>query len=375
MPELWLGYGESDVILDIKYENILDIAKTDFSLLNNESLNLELEKEIKLNNSTLILNFNPFTQMIPILKIIYEKSKIHGINDLEINTLSTNIPLKIRRELNNNGISIRKIDSSEIINKIKHFNKTIILEKIEYDPFFGYKGASTELMRSSFPNEMNQAYSSIIDKVPQPGVISEPFGISLESSKILNIETIHVIANNAGINSIFCGDIESSSKKSTEVLDKISKRKIEKSKSAFISGNSNFNIQSTFSNSLNLLWNNYQAVKEKGIIILLCENKMGLGNGALLQYIENRLDQCGLNKFQYIKDLEHINYLRLIKDKFDIYAISTLPKIYLNKLGIKTVSRIQEGLETILKQYGKYTKISIILNSELTRIIEHNIQQ
>jgi nickel-dependent lactate racemase len=123
------------------------------------------------------------------------------------------------------------------------------------------------------------------------------------------------------------------------------------------------------------LWNNYQAVKENGTIILLSENKMGLGNGALLQYIENRLDQSGIKKNQYVKDLEHFNFLNLIKDKFDIYAISSLPRVYLNKLGIKTVSRIQEGLETILMRYGKNSKISIILNSELTHTSEPNIHQ
>ncbi len=203
----------------------------------------------------------------------------------------------------------------------------------------------------------------------------EPLNISLETSKISHIETIQVIANNDGINSIYCGDIESSFKKSIEEFNKISKRKIEKSKSAFISGNSNFNIQSTLGNSLNLLWNNYHAVKENGTIILLSENKMGIGNGALLQYVENRLDQSGIKKNQYVKDLEHFNFLNLIKDKFDIYAISALPRVYLNKLGIKTVSRVQEGLETILMRYGKNSKISIILNSELTHTLEHNIHQ
>jgi hypothetical protein len=97
---------------------------------------------------------------------------------------------------------------------------------------------------------------------------------------------------------------------------------------------------------------------------------MGLGNGALLQFIENRLDQTELKKNQYKKDLEHINYLNLIKDKFDIYAISTIPKVYLNKLGFKTLSKIKDGLETILMNHGKNSKILIISNSEITRILE-----
>jgi hypothetical protein len=377
MPEIWLGYGDSEVILDIKYENILDINKTDFSLLDNESLYLELENKIELHNSTLVLNFNPFIQMTPILKVINEKIKRFNVNDLEINTLSSaSIPLKVRRDLNDSGITIHRLERGDILDKIKRFNKTIIIEKVEYDPFFGYKGAATELMRCSFPNEMNQAYSTVIDKIPQPGAITEPLNISLESSKTLNLSTINVIANKDGINSIYCGDIENSFKKSIEEFAKITKRNVEKSKSAFISGNSNFNAQSTLSNSLNLLWNNYQAVKENGTIILLSENKMGIGNGALLQFIEGRLDQSGLKKYRYTKDIEHINFLNLIKDKFDIYAISTLPKVYLNKLGIKTISRMQEGLETILMRHGKHSKILIVLNSELTQTLEYNnIQQ
>ena len=82
-----------------------------------------------------------------------------------------------------------------------------------------------------------------------------------------------------------------------------------------------------------------------------------------------------MKKNQYVKDLAHFNFLNLIKDKFDIYAISALPRAYLRKVGIKTVSTIQEGLETILMRYGKNSKISIILNSELTHTLEHNIHQ
>jgi nickel-dependent lactate racemase len=370
MPEIWLGYGDSEVILDIKYENILDNNKAEFLLLDNESLNLELEDKIQLKNSTLILTFTPFLQMIPILKDIKEKSNRFELNNIEFSTLSKNIPFKIKRILNDNGITINRIENNEVLNVMKSFEKTILLEKIEYDPFFGYKGASTELMRSSFPDKMNHAYSTIIDKIPQPGIITEPLNISLEASKTLNFESIHVIANNNGINSIYSGDTEYSFKNAIEIFDKISKKKIEKAKSVFITGNSNFNLQATLSNSLNLLWNNYQAVKENGIIILLSENKLGLGNGALLQFIENRLDQTELKKNQYKKDLEHINYLNLIKDKFDIYAISTIPKVYLNKLGFKTLSKIKDGLETILMKHGKNSKILIISNSEITRILE-----
>ena len=101
----------------------------------------------------------------------------------------------------------------------------------------------------------------------------------------------------------------------------------------------------TLGNSLNLLWNNYHVVSENGIIILLSENRGGVGNGTLLKLIENRLDLVGLNKYQYSKDLEHINFLKMLREKYEIFLISSLPRIYSDKLGLKSLQRIKDGLE------------------------------
>ena len=371
MPEVWLGYGDTEVILDIKYENILDNVKPQFSLLNTESLNLELANKIKLKNSNLIIIFTPFLQMIPILKYIYQEyKKQNNSSSLEFNTTSKYIPFKIKRILNDNGIYINRIENKEILNKIKNVDKTIILEKVEVDPFFGYKGPSTELIRTCFSNEMNIAFSTIYDKLPQPGQITEALKISIEKSRAINCDVINVISNNDGINSIYIGEMEESFKKTIKILNSISKIEVDNSKSAFITGNSNFNIQATLNNSFNLLWNNYNAVKENGIIVLLSENKNGLENGALLQFIEGRLDLNDLKKKQYIKDLEHINFLNVIRDKFKIHIISSIPKVYLHKLGLKPIPRVKDGLKTILFEQGKRSKILIVPNYELTRIIQ-----
>ncbi|MGN6349721.1 MAG: hypothetical protein ACTHLL_08245 [Candidatus Nitrosocosmicus sp.] len=368
MPELWLAYGDSEVILDIKYENILDDVRPQFPTLDNMSLFLELENKLKLKNSNLILNFTPFFHMMPILKYIQDESKKQDVK-VEIISTSKYIPFKYKKVLSDYGIQINRIDNKDILNKIKSFDTTIIIEKIEFDPFFGYKVPSSELTRACFSNDMDQAYSSIIDKLPQPGIITEALNIATEKSKTINFESINVVANNEGINSINIGEAEESSRKSIEKFNTISKTTSEKSKSVFISGNSNFNIQANLSNSLNLLWNNFDATKESGIIILLSENKYGVGNGALLHFIESRLDQSGAKKYQYIKDLEHINYLNQIKDKFDLNCISTLPKVYLNKLGLKPISRIKDALGSVLSKNGKNSKILIISNSEITKVV------
>ncbi len=366
MPEIWLGYGESEVILDIKYENILKNIKSEYSLMDSGSIERELDTKIDLKESTLVLIFNPFYQMTSILEFINKKWKNSGFNNIEFDIVSKNIPSKYKKDLIERGIVINKIDENDISNRISKFENLVILAKIEYDPMFGYNEISNNIIKSCYANEMNQAYSFIIDKLPQPGISGEALKFSNETLKRkLNFQPIYVIANNQGINSIYCGDIEKSFYEAIEQFNKISQPTIERSKTVFLSGNSNFNIQSTLSNSLNLLWNNYHTVKENGTIILLSENRFGIGNGALMYFIEGRLDQGGMNKYQYVKDIEHINFLNLLKDKYDIYLISTVPAIYLEKLGLKTITKIKEGLDKTIAKYGKYSKSTIISNSEL----------
>ena len=253
MPEIWLGYGNSEIILDIKYENILYNIRSEFQLLDNESLNKELEKIPQLKKNVQILNFNPFVQMIPILRYINQKSKEIDVNNFEINTVSRNIPQKVKKILTEDGMTINKIEGQHILEKIKVFEQTIIIENIEYDPLFGFKGAATEIIRSSFPNEMNDIYSSSVEKYPQSGIKNSALNISNEISKKLDYEPIHVISNNDGINSIFTGNQNNSFSDAIDKFSNISKKKIDKSKSSIISGNSNFDIQSTLSNSLELV--------------------------------------------------------------------------------------------------------------------------
>ena len=43
---------------------------------------------------------------------------------LKFNTLSKNIPLKIKRVLNDKGISINRIENNEVLSKAKTFDNT-----------------------------------------------------------------------------------------------------------------------------------------------------------------------------------------------------------------------------------------------------------
>ncbi len=368
MPEIWLGYGDSEIILDIKYENISNIPRPAMNRLDLEKLEIEIRNKIVIQESTLILITSPFFFMLPILTFIQNISKELNIENIEYYILSKSIPQRIKQQLNEKGISLGRLASKEVLEKVNKFSRTILIDRIEYDPVFGYTGSPVRLLRECYPDEMNQVYAFIFNSLPQPGKYSEPLKLAIEVTSKISSQSIHIISNNEGIDSIFIGDSAYSFNEAIQRFKVITQPIAEYSKCAFISGNTNYSCQMTLGNSLNLLWNNYHVVREHGMIILLSENSGGVGNGTLLKLIENRLDLTGLNKYQYSKDLEHINFLNILREKYEIFLISSLPRIYSDKLGFKSLQRIKDGLELVIEKNGKYSKSVIIPNSEITLV-------
>jgi nickel-dependent lactate racemase len=368
MPEIWLGYGDSEIILDIKYENISQVLRPSMNKLDLITLENEIKSKIVIQESTLILITSPFFFFLPILSVIQNMSKELNIEKIEYCILSKSLPQRVKQQLNENSITIGRLASEEVLEKVKKFDNIILIDRIEYDPVFGYAGSPVRLLRECYPDEMNQVYTLIFDSLPQPGTYNEPLKLAVEVTSKMSCQSIHVISNNEGIDSVFIGDLSYSFNEAIQKFKSITQPSAGSSKSAFISGNTNFSCQMTLGNSLNLLWNNYHVISDNGIIILLSESRGGVGNGTLLKLIENRLDVAGLNKYQYSKDLEHINFLKMLREKYEIYLISSLPRIYTDKLGLKSLQRIKDGLDLVIEKNGKYSKSIIIPNSEITRV-------
>lgn len=366
MPEIWLGYGETEVILDIKYENILKIANPNLEKMTDERIQTTISKDIEIQESTLIMFVTPFRFMSSLIKIFHNKLIEEKVSSWEICIVSTPFSHRTRQLLSEYNVNFTRISTNQIIDKISSFKNVILIDKMEFDPIFGYAGTYSRLVRHCYPEIMNQIYPTILNQIPRPGELTEALKIAVEHITKRNYQMINVISDSVGIDSIYIGNSSQLFFQTASLFKQKSTVESSQSKSGIFSGFTNFNLQKTLSDSLNLLWNNIQSVSQNGTIILLSENRDGIGHGAISKYIEGRLDFDGLNKYNYIKDIEHLNFLQACKENYDIILISTLPKLYLEKLGIKSMQKIKDGLDYLLKNNGKYHKINIIPTSEIT---------
>ncbi|MFQ5497442.1 MAG: transcriptional regulator [Nitrosopumilus sp.] len=351
MPEIWLNYGITDVVLDIRAENLEQKIDSDGKILDdsaiNEKLNsLDLSKPMEL----VVLHNSKSVQKVisslfalceqkskPFPKILAEK-KI-------LNLVKSGLP---------EGSSINEFDDVDISN-----SNLIFMGEMEFDGLFGYETISTRLIKKFGSESMVSAYAKRHGNMPAPGQHTESFIEAKKFTDNFEIQGIEIVANSEGIIDFSMGH-PSETLSSTKILESNSIKDVGQHKTMIISTGkdaSNDNLGKSFSS----LWNCSGAIKKDGLAILVAECKGGLGSDAIQQYIEDRLTLEQLrNPTKYISGMEDLLFLSEIQKNFQIGLVSILPEFYAKKLNMISLPGIKYSMDYILKTQGARQKVAVV---------------
>ena len=191
MPEIWLNYGITDVVLDIKAENLEQKIDSDGKIMDDsaitEKLNtLDLSKPMELvvlHNSKSILKIisSLFTlceqKSKPFPKILAEK-KI-------LNLVKSGLP---------EGSSINEFDDVDISN-----SNLVFMGEMGFDGLFGYETVATRLIKKFGEESMLSAYAKRQGNLPTPGQYPESLTEAKKFADNFEIQAIEIIANSEGI--------------------------------------------------------------------------------------------------------------------------------------------------------------------------------
>ena len=367
MPELWFKYGITDVVLNIRYENLLKhITASSFALLSDDQIKSCLN-DVTLTQDTMIFALSDTKSAAMVISILVQLARSRGIPDIRVGVLPR-IQAVLKSNLADKTILTNQIDQDSFHSKIKHHRQVIFVSQITYDPLFGYNGTPTILVRNYMHDHMLEALNARQDNLPKPGVIGPPLDVVLSSNKDLPAKSIQIIANSFGIAGICYGSIVGSFEEAIRQLNSIAVVNADLTKSAIIDASSETGPHSTLLDSLNSLWNIIHIVRENGSAVLLSENSGGLGGRALEMYVEGRLDveQSSDNLSEYIEGLEHLIYIKELSQKYQLGIMSTLPQYYLKtKLGIKTYGGMKNVIEELLAKHGKNAKILVVSDPDI----------
>ena len=365
MPEIWLKYGTTDIVLDIKFENLLKHVSSDYPLLTDDEIKSAL-KDVIIGDNTLIFALSGSRSVAKITTMLSQMVQSKGYEKLTVDVLP-HVAEALKMYITDTKISLRRIDYLSLQERLHRFQNVIFISHVTYDPLFGFSGTPTLVLRNFMKDKMSEAFKSRQNDLPSAGNKGTPLQIALCYCENISALSIEVVANYHGIAGIYYGNILQCFNDAVTKLSTISTIKTEPTKSAIISTSSEISPHLTLTNSLNSLWNSSHIVKEGGSVVLLAENKQGIGGGALQMFIEGKLNIEETKKStSYIDGLEHLVFIEALKQKYEIGILSTIPQYYLRTLlGFTTYSGTKDILQGLLTKHGKNNKVLVVSDGDV----------
>ncbi len=350
MPEIWLNYGATNVVLDIRAENLDQQLDSKGNFLNDleigEKLNgLDISKPIEL---VVLNNSNSVKRTI---KAIFEKFEQKSVQKPRI--LTDKKMVNLIKEYLPEGSSVAEF-SDEISN-----SSLVFVGEMEFDGLFGFETIATRLIKKFGKESMLSAYEKRKENLPVPGQETENIKIAQNFADGFEITAIEIAANSKGIVDLSVGHPTSTMSISKSLLAS-AENTVEKHRTLMISTGKDTS-NDTLGRSLTTLWNCNKAIKDNGLGILLAECTNGIGSEAIQQYLEGRMSLDRLKKpAKYVNGMEDLLFLTEIQKRFQVGMVSILPEFYLKKLNIISFAGIKRAMDHILKSQGINQKVAVV---------------
>ena len=350
MPEIWLNYGATNVVLDIRAENLDQQLESKGNFLNDleigEKLDgLDISKPIEL---VVLNNSNSVKRTI---KAIFEKFEQKSVQKPRI--LTDKKMVNLIKEYLPEGSSVAEF-SDEISN-----SSLVFVGEMEFDGLFGFETIATRLIKKFGKESMLSAYEKRKENLPVPGQETENIKIAQNFADGFEITAVEIAANSKGIVDLSVGHPTSTMSISKSLLAS-AENTVEKHRTLMISTGKDTS-NDTLGRSLTTLWNCNKAIKDNGLGILLAECTNGIGSEAIQQYLEGRMSLERLKKpAKYVNGMEDLLFLTEIQKRFQVGMVSILPEFYLKKLNIISFAGIKRAMDHILKIQGIKQKVAVV---------------
>ena len=350
MPEIWLNYGATNVVLDIRAENLDQQLESKGNFLNDLEIGEKLDG-LNISKPIELVVLNNSNSVKRTIKAIFEKFEQKSVQKPRI--LTDKKMVNLIKEYLPEGSSVAEF-SDEISN-----SSLVFVGEMEFDGLFGFETIATRLIKKFGKESMLSAYEKRKENLPVPGQETENIKIAQNFADGFEITAIEIAANSKGIVDLSVGHTTSTMYISKSLLAS-AENTVEKHRTLMISTGKDTS-NDTLGRSLTTLWNCNKAIKDNGLGILLAECTNGIGSEAIQQYLEGRMSLDRLKKpAKYVNGMEDLLFLTEIQKRFQVGMVSILPEFYLKKLNIISFAGIKRAMDHILKIQGINQKVAVV---------------
>lgn len=366
MPEIWLPYGDVQVALDIRAENLFKVLDNPGKTLAEEEIHGKLD-ELELRGQVAILLTDPSPQDFQILIQLISTIESKGLerSDLVIFTAKDSVR-NVRRKADELLLKVsetrRSTNSQEAFEGQSSFRTLLCISSTGFDPMFGFSGGPIGFSRLVGSSGIGDAFFSEKPSMPTPGART---GSAKFVEDLLvdysEIPSIQYTPRMGSVSNLFVGPLFECYKTASEALHQSNHVRIsEKLKGSIVSPGKY--LQSTLSIGLKALWNSLGSIREKGTLAIVAESSDGFGSEALRLFSLGRLDlKDRIRNQKYVDGMENVLFLKNVQEKYSTLLVSSLPNYYVeHQFGFSTASRVGGTLNHIVDKYGQRTKLYVI---------------
>jgi hypothetical protein len=373
VPEFWLHYGEVEVGVEVKAENLLGYVEPAWRPLQDA----EVEKQLEGADTTRpIVIPEPSSATLALLtyllrvaqpptgqvQIFVPEEDLYYAKVAAENYQAEVMPLRGLTEI---GV----IDGIRIKAPYPLTEKgTIILTSTDFDPLFGFGGGPPAVLRVLDP-QVGVAVGELMDERPRPGEVT---GASKFAERVAGLLPDHlayeVIPTEGGLAHLAAGSLVEAHRAASEELGKRGAVRVERAAHGVVVSPGFDPVRDRLDYNLKALMNVAGAVREGGEIILVAECSRGLGNPEFHSLIQRGPAWLKRARSRPKLGLEPLAYLESIKRRHKVTLVSTLPNYYVRGvLGLDTAPRISVAVEALVSR-GRAQKLYLAPWAAITRL-------
>ena len=259
----------------------------------------------------------------------------------------------------------------------------ILVGDINLHYYAGYGGGRKGVLPAvSSDKTIQENHSLMINPKATTGILdgNPVHEDMMDAAKLAKVDFILNIVTNSKneIVKAFAGDLEQAFLEGIKVVDEMYKIQIENRASIVIVSAGGHPYDINLYQALKAINNSLDAIKRRGVIILVAECPEGHGNQVFTDWMEKFSDLKQIEKEikkRFLLGGHKAYYLTKALQKSTIILVSVLPECYtINTFKMKTASAVNDALRDAFELLGKNAKVYVMPHGSNTMPYYQNIQ-
>lgn len=361
MPEIWLPYGDVEILVTLQAENLGEIVESPVEDRTTEAT-ATLGTRLPEVGQLIASDQKPATMAV--LKMLSGAiAKTPGL------ALYARSPKKVENavpELRGRvlapgakraGIAARSEVEFATPSEFADKSARVVLGTAQADPLFGLVDSAISFCLEWVTNARRAGYESSKSKEPSPFEKTDAYDTVAELSHKFQSTTFVTIVPRGGRPHLLLEDAP------FDAVRNAFENKTAPQSRAMIVGTGGRGYDDTLSGALRLVWGSLSCVRPSGEILLLAECADGLGSKALEMLVTGRMTDEG-KKSQYVEGIEELAYLKKLKEEYGVILLSGMPEFYAkSKLGLTIARGSGEGVGKLLGKLARTTKVNVVIRA------------